>query len=150
MIKFTSLSMLFFAFIFSFALSPRAVHAKDGHPNWYPLKHLYSTLMPGKLKSPKFFRGGSRVNFYVDGAQLSSMLNKELSTACSLGQFNQIKKRRNFVNLRMPNDQVRRFGFANGYGFNLRDKNFKRLETEIYLFDLDGTSECLVYSMPAP
>lgn len=106
--------------------------------------------MPGTSKNPRFFKGGKRVNFFVDGSELESSLNKELSTACALGIFNQIKKRRHYVNILMSNSRIKRFGFANGYGFNLRDKNASRLETEVYLFDLDGTSECKVYSIANP
>ena len=104
--------------------------------------------LPGETKNPKFKRGDSRINFFIEGEDLQSMVNPELSTACVLGEFNQIKRNRYYVNIRMPDDRVKRFGYVKGSDNNLRDPNNLKAGGEIYIFDLDGTSECRVFSMP--
>ncbi|MTI09262.1 hypothetical protein [Curvivirga aplysinae] len=117
---------------------------------WLPLGGIGRALMPGETKNPRFKHGDTRVNFFVEGSQLDSLLNPDLSTGCVLGEFNQIKRRKYFVNVRLPDNSVKRFGFATGNGYNLRDYNSRRNLDEVYLFDLDGTSECRVYSIMTP
>lgn len=140
------LTKLTLAFLISLPFLSTTSFAVD-RKKFIPFNKAYKVIEPGKYKNPRFTRGDSRVNFYVEGNELAGMINPELSTACVLGEFNQIKRRKRYVNILMPDDSIKRLGYANGYGYNLRDSNNVKVKSEAYLFEYDGTSHCIVYSM---
>lgn len=90
--------------------------------------------------------GGFRVNFPVNPAELSAKLSARLSEACTRLNFNQIKQGKYYILVPRENRPPQRFGYANGDGFNLYDPNRLRGADQVYLFRLDGTSECEVYA----
>ena len=97
---------------------------------------------------PDFDPLGTRVLAGVDAARLPESLSRPLSEACSQDRFNQARRGRYFLDLRMPDGEVKRFGFAGSNGLNLRDPKGLAAQNQGYLFDLDGTSECKVYVTP--
>ena len=48
----------------------------------------------------------------------------------------------------MPSGRKKRFGYAGSNGMNLKDPKDQAATDEGYLFDLDGSSECRVYTFP--
>jgi len=104
-------------------------------------------LQPGGLQPPKFRRGSRPIKFFVDEASLPQSLSRNLSNACAHGRFNTKSVGRYFVEIQTQNGRVRRFGFANAKGFNLRDPDNLRGRDFAFLFELDGTSQCRVYAL---
>lgn len=86
-----------------------------------------------------------RVNLAIDPAELPGLLSIPLSDACARGRFNQDDNRRYYVVVAAPPDPPLRLGFAGPRGFNLVDPDGLGEADQLYLFDLDDTSECRVY-----
>jgi len=97
---------------------------------------------------PNFDHLATRVIAGVDAARLGDSLSRPLSAACSVDRFNQARRGRYVLDLRMPDGEVKRFGFAGSNGLNLRDPKGLAAQNQGYLFDLDGSSECKVYVTP--
>ncbi len=122
--------------------------AQSGEGNRFiPLGRIPQLLQPGGLAPPKFRRGARPIKFFVDEASLPQSLSRNLSNACAHGRFNAKSVGRYYVEIQTQNGRVRRFGFANAEGFNLRDPDNLRGRDFAFLFELDGTSECRVYAL---
>lgn len=121
--------------------------AQSRNKNWIPIGRAGSVLMPRDARYPRFRRGGRRIQFFVDPNQLDRFLSKNLSTACAQGGFNQLKNKRYYVIVNFPDGDKKRFGFANSEGFNLYDPENRVGLNQVYLFNLDRTSECRVYAV---
>ncbi|MEQ8603441.1 MAG: hypothetical protein RIB45_08975 [Marivibrio sp.] len=111
-------------------------------------KQIPRLSAPEPHEIPDFDRLGTRVLAGVDAARLRESLSRPLSAACSIDRFNQARRGRYFLDLRMPDGEVKRFGFAGSNGLNLRDPKGLAAQNQGYLFELDGTSECKVYVTP--
>lgn len=93
---------------------------------------------------------GSRINLPVDPAELDRNLSDTLSEACSRLRFNQRRQGKYYVIVERPNAPPVRYGYAQGSGLNLYDPERLSGPEQLYLFWLDGTSECRVYVTTAP
>ena len=123
--------------------------AQSGNGNRFiPLGRIPQLLQPGGLAPPRFKRGARPIKFFVDEASLPQNLSANLSNACAHGRFNAKRVGRYFVEIQTQRGGVRRFGFANSDGFNLRDPDNLRGRDLAFLFELDGTSQCRVYALP--
>ena len=137
--------------VFAFFLLALLVISPDSKAQTSPGVYKQPRVMkPGLNKTPKFHAATQRLNFHVDPEQLKDMLEPELTTACSLGYFNQIRRNKQYVNLEYPDKSVRRFGIISKDPSNLRDVYDLAGGGNAYLFEMDGTSECRVYSVPTP
>ena len=123
--------------------------AQSGDGNRFiPLGRIPQLLQPGGQTPPRFRRGARPIKFFVDEASLPQSLSRNLSNACAHGRFNAKRAGRYFVEIQTQRGGVRRFGFANSEGFNLRDPDNLRGRDFAFLFELDGTSQCRVYALP--
>lgn len=125
-------------------LTKREAVAQD-HPKFIPLGRIPTLLMPGGDRPPRFRRGSTEIEFYVDPNSLENSINKQLSNACAQGQFNMAGPGY-FVRVRTETSQ-KRLGYANS-NFNLKDPKGQGGPDTAYLFERDGTSECRVYAVP--
>lgn len=117
-------------------------------PMWVPLTDLPTMLQAEPNGRIRYAHDGTPVKFYVDPNSLAQILSKNLSTACAQNKFNQKQRTKYFVPVKMPDGKTKRFGFAGSNGFNLRDPNGMSGKDQGYIFDMDGTSECRVYTVP--
>ncbi len=135
-------------------LLPIPVQAQDQtprDPRWLPLINQQIAPQP-ELGAPLPRRGkrSMQLGLQVDPKELPRMLSKPLSTACALERFNQGENDRYYIRLTDADGKPLRLGIAGGKVGNLHDPGRQALETQIYLFDKDWTSECKVYAMQAP
>ncbi|WP_259780488.1 hypothetical protein [Aestuariispira ectoiniformans] len=121
--------------------------AQNEQKKFFPIFGSSKLLRMEDDRYPLFRRGGTRVEFFVDGNQLRSILSSNLSTACALGRFNQKKNKRYYIWVTLPGGERKKFGYANWRGFNLRDPDHRVGRDQVYLFDMDRTSECRVYAV---
>lgn len=126
------------------SVSPGKAFAQD-HPKFIPLGRIPTLIIPGGNRPPKFKRGGSEIEFYVDPNSLENSIHKKLSNSCAQGQFNMARPGY-FVRVRTETSQ-KRLGYANS-NFNLKDPKGQSGPDTAYLFERDGTSECRVYAVP--
>ena len=114
------------------------------NPRFIPLGRVPTLLVPGGDRPPKFRRGSTQVNVFVDPATLENSINRPLSNACAQGQFNMATP---YYYVRLETERgPRRFGYANA-NFNLRDPKSQAGPDTAYLFERDRTSECRVYAI---
>lgn len=130
------------------SVPPADTFAQSGEGNRFiPLGRIPQLLQPGGQSPPRFKRGARPIKFFVDETSLPQNLSQNLSNACAHGRFNAKRAGRYFVEIQTQNGRVRRFGFANSEGFNLRDPDNLKGRDLAFLFEMDGTSQCRVYAL---
>ncbi len=134
------------ALLLSAASAPKA-YAGDG-TRFIPLGRIPQLLQPGGAAPPRFRRGGHPIKFFVDAGSLPQNISTTLSNSCAHGKFNTKRVGRYYVEVELQNGRKKRLGYANSEGFNLRDPGNLRGRDIAFLFELDGTSQCIVYAMP--
>lgn len=124
-----------------------SVAAQNAEKKFFPILGSSKLLRMEDPRYPLFRRGGTQIEFFVDGNQLNNILSSNLSTACALGRFNQRKIKRYYIYVTLPGGIRKKLGYANWRGFNLRDPDNRVGRDQVYLFDFDRTSECRVYAV---
>ncbi len=117
-------------------------------PGFIPLGRIPQIIQPGGASPARFFSRTTRVLFYVNADSLDENISADLSTACTLGRFNQKKVGRYYVLIETEDGKRMRMGFATSEGFNLRDPDDRKGRDFAFLFEYDGTSECRVHVVP--
>lgn len=82
----------------------------------------------------------------MDYSQIQRRINRDLSTACALGRFNQRRDKEFFVVVRHLRKNVVILGYAHGRGVNLHDPFGMADKTSGYLFRYDKSGKCQVFA----